>query len=260
MCTANDQGVPEYEWIRRAKRATRLGLIVVLPLMCLYVLGIAILLSWVPESLWYIAAVVPFAVTGWIGAMKVAGAIYGACGLRCPHCEVVMTPNGSALWGHWYRRLGANDINCPRCRKPVIEVDYRPTNVVTRTITQEEMIDLAEWSRNRRRAAFAGGIGWLLYLVLLVITALMVAVWGEGGVYGLLLVPALLGWGLLILFWVRWAGQANSVVCPACGIEIGPNGYGLGQKDKGYVRLSRSSRRCPRCRTVILPTEEEGEQ
>lgn len=260
MCAGNDQRVPEYQWVRRVRRA-RFGWIVAAFLVCLYFLGIGILLSLLPESLWYIAAVVPFAVAGWIGLTKIVWAIYGACGLRCPYCEVVITPEGRARRGHWHLRLGAHDINCPRCRQPVIDVDYRPIDVVTRTISQEDMIELDEWSEKCRRAFWGGCIDFVLLMVLLLgVPKVFKWVPESRSLYGLLALPAVLGLILLSVFFLRCIYQASSVICPACGVKIGPDGYGLGQKDKGYVRLSRSSRRCPRCRTVILTTEEEGEQ
>lgn len=260
QAACDDRTIPEAEWLARRKRVEglrRLSSCIYVVVACGALSGLLYLAAF---DIWYvIVCPVPIVVL-YIGLWFTDKVILLRHELKCPWCGIPIRPDGRAL-GECGDRLSPEDLNCPRCRQAVIEVDYKPTNVATHTITQEDMINLGEWSAKCRRASWAIGTFLVLWIVLSVGIIIVLSWVAERSLlYGRLLVSALLGLTLLALFWPRWVSEANSVICPACGVKIGPNGYGLGQKQKGYVRLSRSSRRCPRCRTVILTTEEEGEQ
>jgi hypothetical protein len=260
QAACDDRTIPEAEWLARKKRVEGLrrlsGWIYVVVAFGI----LSGLLCLATFNIWYvIVCPVPIAML-YIGLWFTDKTILLRHDLKCPWCGIPIRPDGRAL-REFDNRLSSEDVNCPHCRQPVIEVDYKPMNVVTHTITREDMINLYEWSAKCRQASWAIGTFLVLWIVLSAGIVIVLSWVAERSLlYGLLLVTALLGLTLLALFWPRWVSEANSVVCPACGIKIGPNGYGLGQKEKGYVRLNRSSRRCPRCRTVILSTEEEGNQ
>jgi hypothetical protein len=252
-CACDDVVIPEAEWLLRQKRARG-------PLQVSWLIFVCVILSGMVGvgvlahfNIWYVIAFPVLGAMMYIGLRRIDKAVLLRYELKCPWCGVPIGPNGAALEGGGGNRLSPEDLNCPRCRQPVILLDNRPSNVMKRPVPKDNLIGLDEWSKKCRHGGMAIGIVFLLWVALSIVL-LIGGVWlaEKDALYGILNVPAMLGASAIAMLLIHQASIAYSVICPSCGVRIGPNGYGLGQKQKGYVRLSRSSRRCPRCRTVIL--------